>query len=223
MSAVREVDAITYDRDEALGNFLLTLRARGQRDVAILNAIERAPRAAFVPLRYVGFAYQNMSIPLDCGQETGSPFEIVERINYLQIEPHHHVLEIGAGTGWQTAVIAGLARAVLSIERWHTLAESADARVQALGLANTVITHGDGEGGMPAAGPFDRIIFNAAIEELSPLILAQLADGGQVLAPVISEGQQFLMRYEMEGDRLMQTALGATDFAPVVPGMSVFL
>jgi protein-L-isoaspartate(D-aspartate) O-methyltransferase len=211
------------DRDEALGKFLLALRARGQRDMALLNAIERAPRTAFVPLRYVGFAYQNMSIPLDCGQETGSPFEIIERIGYFQIEPHHHVLEIGSGSGWQTAVIAGLARAVLSIERWGNLAESADARVQALGFTNTVITHGDGSGGMPAAGPFDRIIFNAAIDSVSPLILAQLADAGQMLAPVIRDEQQYLMRFEMQGNQLMETPLGPAAFLPIAAGTSASL
>jgi protein-L-isoaspartate(D-aspartate) O-methyltransferase len=223
MSLAADFDAVMDNRDEALGKFLLALRARGQRDTALLTAIERAPRTSFVPLRYVGFAYQNMSIPLDCGQETGSPFDIIERINYLQIEPHHHVLEIGSGSGWQTAVIGGLAGAVLSIERWRGLAESADARMHAAGLTNTVIAHGDGTGGMPAGGPFDRIIFNVAIDEVSPLILAQLAEGGQMLAPVMRDGQQFMMRFEMQGDRLMETPLGAADFSPIATGMSLSL
>ncbi len=223
MSRLIEPDAVMDDRDEALGKFLLALRARGQRDMALLTAIEHAPRTSFVPLRYVGFAYQNMSIPLDCGQETGSPFDIVERIGYFQIEPNHHVLEIGSGSGWQTAVIAGLARAVLGIERWRVLAETADGRVQALGFVNTVITHGDGSGGMPAGGPFDRIIFNGAIDEVSPLILAQLADAGQVIAPVIRDDQQFLMRFEMQGSQLMETALGPVDFLPIATGMSASL
>ena len=208
---------------EALGYFILNMRARGFRDTALLNAIERAPRTDFLPPDYTEFAYNMLSLPLPCGQEAGSPLSLVEAVGFLQIEPHHHVLEIGTGSGWQTALLASLAKAVVSVERWKTLADAADARLQAAGYSNVVVAHGDGTGGLPAAAPFDRIIFNAAIEDLSPLIEAQLAPGGIVLAPVVNGGQQFLIRFEKQGDRLVQTPLGPANFAAIVPGTADYL
>jgi protein-L-isoaspartate(D-aspartate) O-methyltransferase len=174
-------------------------------------------------LEYSGFAYHGLSVPLPCGQEAGSPLAMVEAIGFLQIEPHHHVLEIGTGSGWQTALLASLSKAVVSVERWKTLADAADARLQVAGYENVVVAHGDGSGGLPAAAPFDRIVFNAAIEDVSPLIEAQLAEGGVLLAPVVSDGQQFLIRYEKHGDRLVQTPLGAANFALIVPGTADYL
>jgi protein-L-isoaspartate(D-aspartate) O-methyltransferase len=208
---------------DALGNFLLNLRARGLRDTALLNAIERAPRPSFLPLEYRGLAYQEFALPLPCGQEVGSALSIVEAVKALQIEPHHHVLEIGAGSGWQTALIAGLAQAIVSIERWKTLAEAADARLQSIGLTNAVVAHGDGSGGVPAAAPFDRIIFNAAIDALSPIIQAQLAEGGVVLAPVLSEEGSVLTRFEKKDGQVFSTLLGPASAAPLVQGAAVFL
>jgi protein-L-isoaspartate(D-aspartate) O-methyltransferase len=208
---------------EALGHFILNLRTRGFRDTVLLNAIERAPRTDFLPLEYIGFAYHGLSVPLPCGQEAGSPVGIIEAIGFMQIEPHHHILEIGTGSGWQTALLASLAKAVVSVERWKTMADAADARLLAAGYANVVVAHGDGSGGMPAAAPFDRIIFNAAIEDVSPLIEAQLTEGGILLAPVESDGQQFLVRFEKQGDRLVQTPLGPANFAPIVSGTADYL
>jgi protein-L-isoaspartate(D-aspartate) O-methyltransferase len=208
---------------DALGNFLLNLRARGLRDTALLNAIERAPRPSFLPLEYRGLAYQQFTLPLPCGQEAGPALSIVETINALQIEPHHHVLEIGTGSGWQTALIAGLAQAVVSVERWKSLAETADARLQSLGLVNAVVAHGDGSGGVPAGAPFDRILFNVAIDALSPLIQAQLAEGGMVLAPVISADGPLLTRFEKQDGRLVSTVLGPSSAAELVQGAAVFL
>ncbi len=151
--------------DEALGQFLISLRARGNRSQRLLEAVERAPRADFLPPEHVGFAYRDMSLPLPCGQETGRPLAVVAAVAALEIEPDHDVLEIGAGSGWQTALIAGLCRAVASVERWRLLAEAADRRLQRLGFDNAVVAHGDGTDGLPDAAPFDRIIVNAAAVE----------------------------------------------------------
>jgi protein-L-isoaspartate(D-aspartate) O-methyltransferase len=204
--------------DEALGGFLLMLRARGFRDTALLTAIERAPRNTFLPLPYVGFAYQDMAIPLECGQEATPPLAVIEAVNALQVQPSHHVLEIGTGSGWQTAVLAGLCQAIVSIERFRTLAEDADRRLQHLGFTSAVVAHGDGEGGMPAAAPFDRIIINAAVEEISPLLIAQLAPGGQIISPVIGEKGQRLMRIALRDDQTVAADLGACRFGMLTPG-----
>jgi protein-L-isoaspartate(D-aspartate) O-methyltransferase len=208
---------------EALGAFLLMLRARGFRDSALLNAIERAPRNEFLPLPYMGFAFQDMAIPLDCGQEAPSPLSIIEAISALQVQPDHHILEIGTGSGWQTAVLAGLCEAIVSVERYRTLADDADRRMQKLGLINAVVAHGDGEGGLPAAAPFQRIIINAAVDGISPIIAAQLADDGLIIAPLISEQGQRLTRFRKRGDQFMTTDLGPSRFAPVMSGTASVL
>jgi protein-L-isoaspartate(D-aspartate) O-methyltransferase len=208
---------------EALGAFLLMLRARGFRDSALLNAIERAPRNEFLPLPYMGFAFQDMAIPLDCGQEASSPLSIIEAISALQVQPDHHVLEIGTGSGWQTAVLAGLCEAIVSVERYRTLADDADRRMQKLGLTNAVVAHGDGEGGMPAAAPFQRIIINAAVDGISPIIAAQLADDGLLIAPLISEQGQRLTRFRKRGDQFMTTDLGPCRFEQLMPGAASVL
>jgi protein-L-isoaspartate(D-aspartate) O-methyltransferase len=216
-------DAQEGDAQEALAGFILNLRARGIRNTTLLNAVERAPRTDFLPAEYADHAYHSMVLPLPCGQEAGCPFAIVETISALQIEPQHHVLEIGTGSGWQTALIGSLATAVASVERWQTLADSAEARLTAAGISNVVVAHGDGTAGLPSAGPFDRIIINAAIDELSPLLQAQLAEGGLVIAPLQGEDGQFLTRFEMRGDRLYAASLGPTSYAPLCEGSSLFL
>ncbi len=208
---------------EALGAFLLMLRARGFRDSALLNAIERAPRNEFLPLPYMGFAFQDMAIPLDCGQEAPSPLSIIEAVSALQVQPDHHVLEIGTGSGWQTAVLAGLCEAIVSVERYRTLADDADRRMQKLGLTNAVVAHGDGESGLPAAAPFQRIIINAAIDGISPIIAAQLADDGLIIAPLISEQGQRLTRFRKRGDQFMTSDLGPCRFAPLMSGAASIL
>jgi protein-L-isoaspartate(D-aspartate) O-methyltransferase len=208
---------------EALGAFLLMLRARGFRDSALLSAIERAPRDEFLPLPYMGFAWQDMAIPLDCGQEAPSPLSIIEAINALQVQPDHHVLEIGAGSGWQTAVLAGLCEAIVSVERYKTMADDADRKMQKLGITNAVIAHGDGEGGLPAAAPFQRIIINAAVDGISPIIAAQLADDGLLIAPVTGEQGQRLMRFRKRGEQFITTDLGACRFAPLMSGTASVL
>ncbi len=213
----------TYSSHEALGGFLLMLRARGFRETALLTAIEHAPRNAFLPLPYVGFAYQDMAIPLDCGQEASSPIAIIEAVNALQVLPTHHVLEIGTGSGWQTAVLAGLCEAIVSVERFRTLAEDADRRMQKLGFTTAVVAHGDGEGGLPAAAPFDRIIINAAVDGISPIIQAQLAPDGMILAPVMGETGQRLTRFRERGGQLVASDLGPCRFAPLVPGAATLL
>jgi protein-L-isoaspartate(D-aspartate) O-methyltransferase len=208
---------------EALGAFLLMLRARGFRDSALLNAIERAPRNEFLPLPYMGFAFQDMAIPLDCGQEAPSPLSIIEAISALQVQTDHHVLEIGTGSGWQTAVLAGLCEAIVSVERYKTLAEDAERKVQKLGLTNAVIAHGDGEGGLPAAAPFQRIIINAAVDGISPIIAAQLADDGLIIAPLIGEQGQRLTRFRKVGDQFITSDLGPCHFAPLMAGAASIL
>jgi protein-L-isoaspartate(D-aspartate) O-methyltransferase len=223
VSSAAERVAVDIGSEEALGTFLLLLRARGFRDKRLLKAVEKARRTAFVPLPFVGFAYQDMALPLPCGQQATAPMAAIEAVNQLQIEAKHRVLEIGTGSGWQTAILASLARAVASVERFRTLADEAEKRLQALDIGNVVIEHADGTDGLPVAGPFDRIVVNAAIADVSPVLKGQLANGGLLLAPVIADGGQVLCRYEKRGNRLIRTVLGSSQYAPLIRGAASFL
>jgi protein-L-isoaspartate(D-aspartate) O-methyltransferase len=211
------------ESQEVLASFILSLRAHGFRNTQLLNAVERAPRTSFLPPEFSGFAYEPMTLPLPCGQEAASPYAIVEAVAALQIKPQHHVLEIGTGSGWQTALIGALASAVVSVERWKTLADAAEARLASLDFRNAVVAHGDGSGGLPAAAPFDRIIINGAIDDFSSILEAQLAEGGMVITPVISEEGQFLIRYEKRGDRMFESSLGPFSAMPLAMGTASIL
>jgi protein-L-isoaspartate(D-aspartate) O-methyltransferase len=201
------VDRMAGEGDEALGQFLITLRARGFRTQRLLEAIERAPRTEFVRPEHVGFAYQDMSLPLPFGQETGRPLAIVGAVAALELEPHHAVLEVGTGSGWQTALIAGLAKAVASVERWRVLADAADRRLQRLGYANAVVAHGDGHDGLGAAAPFDRIIINAVVAAPPALLTEQLREAGVLIAPVFGAEGPVLTRFRLSRGRFVAEPL----------------
>jgi protein-L-isoaspartate(D-aspartate) O-methyltransferase len=208
------------DSDEALGQFLIGLRTRGFRASRLLEAVERAPRAEFVAAEHIGFAYRDMSLPLPSGQETGRPLAVVEAVAALLLERQHQVLEIGTGSGWQTALIAGLAGAAVSVERWATLAEAADERLVRLGFENAVVAHGDGAEGLPEAAPFDRIIFNVAVAEIPAAVAAQLAEGGLMLAPIVRDRRIMLTRFSRGAGGLVAEEIGPGDAPPLVEGIA---
>jgi protein-L-isoaspartate(D-aspartate) O-methyltransferase len=207
------------DGDEALSEFIIALRTRGYRGSRLLEAVERAPRTEFVAAEHVGFAYRDISLPLSCGQETGRPLAIVEAVAALELEAGHRVLEVGTGSGWQTALIATLSSAVASVERWRPLADAADARLQRLRFANVVVAAEDGEGGLPEAAPFDRIILNAAVVEIPRLIAAQLADDGVLIAPVLDGDGQSLTRFRKRRGKLSSERLGPANAPLLTSGM----
>lgn len=211
---------MSASNDNALATFLLMLRARGLRDVALLNAIERAPRERFLPLPYVGFAYQEIAAPLPCGQEATAPLAVLDAILALRVRSDSQVLEIGTGSGWQTAILAGVARAVASVERFATLAEAADQRLAALGISNAVIAHGDGEGGLPAGAPFDRIIINAAVESVPPILAAQLAEGGILVTAIVEGDEYYLTRFARIDGELASERLGRSRLPPLAAGVA---
>jgi protein-L-isoaspartate(D-aspartate) O-methyltransferase len=207
------------DGDQALGEFIIALRTRGYRGSRLLEAVERAPRTEFVAPEHVGFAYRDISLPLPCGQETGRPLAVVEAVAALELEPAHRVLEVGTGSGWQTALIATLSAAVASVERWRPLAEAADARMQRLGFRNVVVAAEDGEGGLPDAAPFDRIILNAALADIPRMIVSQLAEGGMLIAPMVDRDTQSLTRFRKRRGKLAGERLGPSDASMLTPGM----
>ena len=187
---------------EATAAFLLGLRARGIRDLAVLRAMEAVPRDAFVPHRYADLAGKDVALPLPCGQTMSEPSVVARMMAALGVTPACRVLEVGSGSGYATAILARLGREVLGVERFRTLALAAAARLSDLGLSNAAAVWGDGLGVPAGRGPFDRVLVHAALEDV-PLELARLLapDGTMVFArPGRDGGRQDLVRARRTAD-----------------------
>src|ERR1044072_4100877 len=164
--------------------FLLTLRRRGIADKAVLRAMDEVPREFFVETAFAGSAYADQALPIACGQTISQPYVVAYMTEQLDIGPSHRVLEVGTGSGYQAAVLSKLAREVVSIERYRTLADQARERLKALGYDNVEVVAGDGFAGVPGRAPYDRIIVTAAAETIPEALIEQLADGGIMLLPL---------------------------------------
>jgi protein-L-isoaspartate(D-aspartate) O-methyltransferase len=211
--------------DEARMQFLLGLRKRGIRDTRVLRALEQVPRERFVGESQQDLAFADQALPIDCGQTISQPYVVAAMTEALDVSPEHKVLEIGAGSGYQAAILAHLAKEVVTIERYRTLAEEARARLAALGLANVTVLVGDGSEGARDYGPFQRIIITAATAKIPDPLVEQLAAGGILLAPVgPPDGVQVLKRFEKgAGGELAESELMAVRFVPLVPGKAASL
>lgn len=204
-------------------NFQLTLRRRGISDQAVLRAMAEVPRTAFVSADLATSAYADQALPIECGQTISQPYVVAYMTEQLGLKPHHRVLEIGTGSGYQAAVLSKLAREVVSIERYRTLADQASRRLNAIGCANVEVIVGDGFEGCPDRAPFDRIIVTAAAEEVPPALADQLADGGVMILPLGPQnGPQHLVRITKsqtpEGTRLAEDRLIPVRFVPMLRG-----
>ncbi len=164
--------------------FLLTLRRRGIGDQAVLRAMDEVPRERFVEAAFADSAYADQALPIACGQTISQPYVVAYMTEQLALRPHHRVLEVGTGSGYQAAVLSRLAREVVSIERYRTLADQARERLRALGYDNVEVVVGDGFAGVPGEAPYDRIIVTAAAEEVPQALVDQLADDGIMVLPL---------------------------------------
>jgi protein-L-isoaspartate(D-aspartate) O-methyltransferase len=205
---------------ERRAEFQLFLRQRGIRDHNVLRAMETVPRSLFVPDELTPHAYADRALPIACGQTISQPFLVAYMTEQLDVQPNHKVLEIGMGSGYQTAVLARLARRVYTIERYRTLVGSAELRLQALKITNVTSMPGDGSAGWPAQAPFDRIMVTAAADEIPKALIKQLAPGGVMVIPVgATGGDQRLFRIEKDADgKVTEKPLMAVRFVPLVSG-----
>ena len=203
--------------------FLMELRAQGIRDLTLLQAVERTPRETFLPPALSPLAYFNVEAPIACGQTALAPRGLIQRIAVMQPEKKHIVLEIGAGSGFQTAVLAHLVKRVFSVERFRTLADRANARLSLLGLANAVVRQGDGAAGMAQSAPFNRVFINAAVPEIPAAILSQLADEARVLAPLKRKGETRMVMTQFTGGARTETDLGPIAVSPLEKGGAAVL
>jgi protein-L-isoaspartate(D-aspartate) O-methyltransferase len=202
--------------------FLLTLRRRGIGDQAVLRAMGEVPRERFVELEYTDTAYADQALPIECGQTISQPFVVAYMTEQLRLLPHHRVLEIGTGSGYQAAVLSRLAREVVSVERYRTLAEHARERLRAVGATNVEVIFGDGMAGVPGRVAFDRIIVTAAAEDVPQALIDQLADdGGIMLLPLgPHDGPQRIVRLTKTADGVARENLIAVRFVPLLRGQA---
>ncbi|WP_051953070.1 protein-L-isoaspartate O-methyltransferase family protein [Methylocapsa aurea] len=167
---------------QAKAVFLLALRARGIQDLEVLRALETIPREIFVPHRYVDLARRDLALPLRCGQTLPEPWLAARMIEVLAPASQHRVLEIGTGSGYATALLARIAREVLSIERFQSLAIEAGARLERLEVRNAGVVWGDGLAMLPQIGLFDRVIVQGSLSEIPESLVAALAEDGVLVA-----------------------------------------
>ena len=201
--------------------FQLALRRRGISDQAVLRAMDEVPREHFVSTELVDSAYADQALPIACGQTISQPYVVAYMTEQLEVEPQHHVLEVGTGSGYPAAVLSRLARDVVSVERYRTLADTARERLKTLGFTNVTIIAGDGFAGVPAQAPFDRIIVTAAAEEVPQALVAQLAEGGKMMLPLgPRDGTQHLVKLTKTVQGLSRQNLIAVRFVPLLPGQA---
>ena len=202
--------------------FQLSLRRRGISDQGVLRAMEEVPRENFVSPGFVESAYADQALPIECGQTISQPFVVAYMTEKLEVSPDHRVLEIGTGSGYQAAVLSRLAREVVSIERYRTLADAAREKLKALGYGNVTIRVGDGMAGAPDLAPFDRIMVTAAAEDIPQALLAQLAEDGKMVLPVgPRHDAQYLVKLTKRlGGGLTREELIAVRFVPLLSGQA---
>jgi protein-L-isoaspartate(D-aspartate) O-methyltransferase len=201
--------------------FLLTLRRRGIADAAVLRAMDEVPRERFVAREMAGNAYADHALPIDCGQTISQPYVVAYMTEQLGVLPHHRVLEVGTGSGYQAAVLSRLAREVVSVERYRTLAEQARGRLRDLGYDNAEVIVGDGLAGVPDRAPFDRILVTAAAADVPQALVEQLGEGGVMVLPLgPHEGPQYIVKLTRTPSELKRETLIGVRFVPLLPGQA---
>jgi len=202
-------------------SLILRLRALGISDRRVLNAIETVPREMFVAPEFAAHAYDDRALPINCGQTISAPSVVALMTAQLDVRDRHKVLEIGTGSGYQTAILSKLVRRVTTIDRYGSLVHEAEARWEALGLRNISAMTGDGTAGWSRQAPFDRILVTAAALKAPANLVAQLVDGGILIAPLgPAEGVQRLTLFVKDGEQVETRDLGAVRFVALVAGVA---
>lgn len=192
-----------------------TLRTRGIRDLAVLRAFAQVPRHLFVPEAMRHRAYEDAALPIGNGQTISQPFTQARYLEALRLTGRERVLEVGTGSGYQTALLTALAAQVFTIERVRELAVSAQVALRAAGLTVSLLV-GDGTLGWSAYAPYDAILVAAGGPEVPPPLVDQLAPGGRLLIPLGARGAQTLTVVERIGGELRQTPIGDAHFVPLL-------
>jgi protein-L-isoaspartate(D-aspartate) O-methyltransferase len=194
------------------------LRARGIVDPRVLAAMARVPRERFVGPAARDEAYSDRALPIGCDQTISQPYIVALMTQALELDGGERVLEIGTGSGYQTAILAELAREVVSIERHEDLSRGAGEILAALGYRNVTLVVGDGTQGWPAAAPVDRIVVAAAAGAVPPPLYEQLAEGGILVIPVGPYEHQMLQAIRKSAAGPVVTNLSSCRFVPLIGG-----
>ncbi len=204
-----------------VARLILALRSQGVTDPAVLAAIERTPRDLFTPDLFRDRSWEDSALPIACGQTISQPFIVGLMTQALTLEPRARVLEIGTGSGYQTAVLSRVARLVYTIERYRTLLKDAEARFKTLQLTNIITKFGDGGLGWARQAPFDRILVTAAASSEPKTLLRQLKPSGVLVAPIGKGPVQKLIRYAGDGaGAFTSEVLCEVRFVPLLDGVA---
>jgi len=218
--ADRSADAEGAPDREQLMRLVFALRSNGVTDARVLAAMEATPRHRFLDRAFRGRAYEDIALPIACGQTISQPSVGAVMTQALAPSPRCKVLEVGAGSGYQTAVLARLARRVYAVERHRPLAQTAARLLARLDVANASVVVGDGALGWPEQAPFDRIMVTAAADDTPSLLLAQLREGGVMVLPVgQNDDVQQLLRIVKTPTGLEYTELMPVRFVPLLEGV----
>jgi protein-L-isoaspartate(D-aspartate) O-methyltransferase len=192
------------------------LRRRGIGDERVLGAIGEVPRELFVPESQRRRAYADSALPIGSGQTISQPWIVAAICQALELVGGEKVLEVGTGSGYSAAVLARLAREVLTIERRPELAEEATARLRELGAGNVEVVVGDGSRGLPEHAPFDAVAVHATAPDPPASLFAQLVDGGRLVAPIASRGADMLTRFRRRDGDADAEVIGPCRFVPLI-------
>jgi protein-L-isoaspartate(D-aspartate) O-methyltransferase len=195
------------------------LRAWGIKDPRVLEVLSEIPRHEFLEDAFKGRAYENNALPIGLSQTISQPYVVALMTEAIMAEPKpHKVLEVGTGSGYQTAVLAELFAAVFTVERLRLLSEQARKRLAHLGYHNVVFTYADGMNGWPSHAPYDAIVVTAAADRVPPALLEQLKVGGRLVIPVGTPGMQALKVITRTATGTTTRELGGVTFVPLLGG-----
>ena len=210
---------------EAIGaaSFILSLRAKGIRDTALLRAMELVPREVFAPRRFTDLARTEVALPLPCGQTMTGPATVAAMLLALGVQPGQRVLEVGTGSGYVTALLARLGADVTSVERFNTLAESAAQHLKIVEAGKVRLEVGDGLA-VRVRERFDRILLNGACQVIPEPVTALLAPGSRLVGALTVDGMPHLVRIDRDAEGELTQNLGASlRISPLVTGIAATL
>lgn len=222
MLSQRSISGIGMTSERTRTRMIERLIRFGIRDARVLDVMRSTPRHLFVDEALSHRAYEDSSLPIGFGQTLSQPYTVARMTELLLSSgPLNRVLEIGAGSGYQTAVLAGLVGYVVAVERVRPLLDKARSRLRALGISNVCLHHADGSSGMAARGPYDAILAAAAAREISPDLVAQLKLGGCLVLPVGDSHSQQLQLLVRTADGTEAKHTEPAHFVPMLGGLKI--